>query len=217
MEDKKEKPKPPSYSFSVSASDQPAISRVIVTASVLASSLGLGSFAETDRIGTVSCTISRVSLKTNIQVASLFYNSSTLCIVTTEKLRPEFAVRWAGFMAESGWIKGQVVVFDSIYVNDFVGRAENKLQTLATSAFGHGSSSLEPGNSLKGASAAVLMACEAQGISAVCYVGVHESYELCEENAAVFNPALSALGLVCDLQRGVNKAEQLKPKHQIYS
>ena len=208
----------PSYSFTIIPNLKPEIVKVLISSSILTSCYGLSLFPESTKIGHISCKILQASIKTSLQVASLYYSNGILFINTNEKLRSELAIHFIEHLFSSNWINEDIIVLDSINESEFVGNLENRVQyihindRLSTNLY-----PLNPGNSLKGISAAVIMGCEAHKIKGTCVVGVTYSYELCPENILLYSQLNDVFRLESNISNAISRIEQEKYKHQIYS
>ena len=217
MEDEEDCPIP-SYTFSVFCSSKPSISRVLISSSHLTACYGLSLFPESTKLGTIQCRIVHGSTLTTQQVASLYFSNSILYINTNEKLRDEMAIEFTDFLHCENWISGEITALDSICDSEFVGRPGNRVRCVCSSAAEcTGIQGLEPGNKVKGVSAAVLITSEAHHLNGKCIVGITQSYELCGENLMAFAAITQQYGLHSNVDAAIRRVEQERFKHQIYS
>lgn len=208
-----------SFSFYSKTKGKGEISKVLVSASTLSSCYGLSLFPELSKIGSIYCTSTESGVSTTNIVASLYKINSVLFINTSEKLRPDSSISFAEFLIAENWLIGEITVLDSFSENEYIGSLHNRVRFIQTTTAKRikPEEGLEPGNSLKGVSAAVIMASEVHKLNSVCLVGITFSYELCEENLRVFSSLSEKLGLESNIPRAISKVEQEKYKHQIYS
>jgi hypothetical protein len=210
---------PPSvYTFSVVSKLKPQVTKVLVSSSLLSSCYGLSLFPESTKIGHIQCKITISNTTSSLQVASLYYTNSVLYINSNEKLRQEFSLHLAEYLITEKWVLGEVIVLDTICENEFVGSLSDRLRVLKSKrALNDPYPALDPGNSIKGFSAAVVIASGFHGINAVCFIGITYSYELCHENLQVFYPLSAQLNLESNIPSGISRIEQERYKHQVYS
>lgn len=214
--DKKDKTPPPSYSFKYLLKSRPSYSTVILTASPLTSSLGLGAFPESSNIGAITCTKTSGNVRTTLSIATVYHIPSFLYVSTNEKLRPEFSINFVESLISEGLLKGSVLVLDSICESEYVGDKRTRIKNIYSKVSGH-ASNLDSGNSLKGVVAATLIAGEVHDLNVRCVIGVPESYELSTENLQIFQQVSEEISLNVNWLNGIHRYEQEKFKHQIYS
>ena len=217
MEEEEDHPIP-SYTFSVICSSKPTICRVLISSSHLTACFGLSLFPESTKLGTIQCRIVHGSTLTNLQVATLYSSNSILYINTSEKLRDEMAIPFTDYLHSENWLSGEITAVFSISESEFVGRPGSRVRCVcAAAADCTGLQGLEPGNVVKGVSAAVLTTSEAYQLNGKCVVGITESYELCGENLMAFAVIAQQYGLHSNVDAAIRRVEQEKFKHQIYS
>jgi hypothetical protein len=213
--DSEEKTPPTSYTFKLLLKSRPSHNFTLLS-SPSTSHIGLSGFSESSKLGSITCWKTSNGVKTNLMISTLYSANNVLYINTNEKLRPEFSIEFTEFLIKEGLFQGTVTVLDSVCKSDYLGSQESNIRFLHSKTAGY-RNDLQPGNSVKGVVAAVLLAAEVHGFQAVVALAVLESYELCVENSNVFEQVFNGLGLDVNWISGINRFEQERFKHQIYS
>jgi hypothetical protein len=215
--DLEDKTPPPSYTFKLLIKIRPTHSSVLIS-TPSTSHIGLSGFPESCKLGSLTCYKTVGSLKTFLSIASIYFRDGVLYINTNEKLRPEFSIEFIEFLVSEGFLTGQVTVIDSVGHSDYVGNISENIKSMNSPVTGRSNlNNLDPGNSLKGIAAAALLAGEVHGLWVRVLLGILPSYELCVENSRVFGKVFEELNIEPFWMSGINRFEQEKFKHQVYS
>ena len=212
-----DKTPPPSYSFKLLLKSRPPHSSVLLS-TPSTSHIGLSGFPESCKLGSITCWKTVGSLKTFLSIAAVYFQNGVLYINTNEKLRPEFSIEFTEYLVSEGLLSGQVTIIDSASHSDYVGNTSENIKSMSSPATGRSSSNnLDTGNSLKGIAAAVLLAGEVHGLWVRVLLGILPSFELCLENSRVFERVFEELAIEANWLSGINRFEQERFKHQVYS